>query len=216
MSSEQPEARPVLTGSVRRTFWYRLELGIKRLMDVVLCLAVLILGLPLLVLTAVLVKISSPGPVFFVQERIGKDEKPFRMIKFRSMKTAPVEAQGARSREAEAARMTPIGRFLRDYGFDELPQVLNILKGEMSIVGPRAPLPARAWEFTARQRKMFQMRPGWVSLAYRGRRSIPMEQRIELHVQYVETWSMCLDLMILVRSIPVVLLRQGVADVETG
>jgi len=193
----------------------RTQLAIKRMCDAIMSLSILLLGFPLLALIAALVKLSSPGPVFFVQERIGKGEKPFRMIKFRTMAVARDGKQGTSSSAADAARVTRVGRFLRDYGLDELPQAINILRGEMSVVGPRAPLPQRAHAYSERQRRVFKMRPGLVSIAvYEGRRSIPMEQRIELHVRYVETWSLCLDLKILLRAVPVVLFRRDTQDVS--
>ena len=189
------------------------QLTLKRLMDIVLCLAVIFVFWPLLVLIAVLVKLSSPGPIFFLQERVGLEQKPFRIIKFRTMverrSNEPVAAWTAE----EEARITPVGRFLRDYGLDELPQVLNILKGEMSIVGPRPPLPVQVEGYTAHQREMFQMRPGVLSLAaVEGRRSIPMDKRIALHVKYVQEWSLGLDLRILWQSLFVVLRRQDAAE----
>ncbi len=190
------------------------QLGIKRLIDVILSLALLILGFPLWVVLAILVRLSSPGPILFVQERVGKDGKPFRLCKFRSMTVAPPGSHPAGWSEAEEARITRVGRFLRDYGLDELPQVINILKGDMSIVGPRPPLPGRVRHYTERQRKVFQMRPGVTCLAaFLGRRSIPMEERVELHVQYVERWSLWLDLIILLRTIPVVLGRKDARDI---
>jgi lipopolysaccharide/colanic/teichoic acid biosynthesis glycosyltransferase len=192
----------------------RLQLGIKRLIDIIVSLALLILGFPLWVALAILVNLSSPGPILFVQERVGKDGKPFRLYKFRSMTVAPPGGPPAGWSEAEEARITRVGRFLRDYGLDELPQVLNILKGDMSIIGPRPPLPSRAKHYTERQRKVFQMRPGVICLAaFQGRRSIPMEERLELHVQYVERWSLWLDLIILLRTIPVVLGRKDARDI---
>jgi undecaprenyl phosphate N,N'-diacetylbacillosamine 1-phosphate transferase len=192
----------------------RFQLGIKRLIDIMVSLALLIPGFPLWVMLAILVNLSSPGPILFVQGRLGKDGKPFRLYKFRSMTVAPPGGQPAGWSEAEEARITRVGRFLRDYGLDELPQVLNILKGDMSIIGPRPPLPSRAKHYTERQRKVFQMRPGVICLAaFQGRRSIPMEERLELHVQYVERWSLWLDLKILLRSIPVVLGRKDARDI---
>jgi len=193
---------------------HRLQLGIKRLFDVLVSLLVLILGLPLFAILAVLVRLSSPGPVFFVQERAGKDGRPFRIYKFRTMTVAPPGYQTTRWNAAEEARITPIGGFLRDYGLDELPQAINILKGDMSVVGPRPRLPMQVRDYDERQRKVFQMRPGIVCLsAFQGRRSIPVEARIELQVQYVETWSLWLDLVILARTIPVVLGRKDARDI---
>lgn len=195
---------------------HQFQLTIKRLLDIVLCLVVIILTWPGLMLIALLVKFSSPGPVFFVQERVGLKQRIFRMVKFRTMEGKPLEETATVWTATEEARITSVGRFLRDYGLDELPQVLNILKGEMSIVGPRPPLPAQAEDYTERQRKMFQMRPGVLSLAaVEGRRSIPTEERIELHVEYVEDWSLGLDLEILWRSLFVVLGRQDATEVIT-
>jgi sugar transferase EpsL len=192
----------------------RLQLGIKRLFDVWVSLLVLILGLPLFAFLALLVKVSSPGPVFFVQERVGKDGRPFRIYKFRSMTVASPGYQPTRWNAAEEARITPIGGFLRDYGLDELPQAINILKGDMSVVGPRPRLPVQVRDYDERQHKVFQMRPGIVCLSvFQGRRSIPVETRVELQVQYVETWSLWLDLVILVRTIPVVLGRKDARDI---
>ena len=182
-------------------------------MDVLLSLLVLGVGLPLFLVIGVLVKLSSPGPVFFVQERVGKGGKPFVMYKFRSMTVAQPGYEPGFWGEEEQARVTRIGRVLREYGLDELPQVLNILRGDMSIVGPRPPLASRVTDYTARQRKVFAMRPGVLALgAIKGRRSIPMDERVELHVQYVESWSLRLDLHILLRSIPIVLRRQGASE----
>ncbi len=188
-------------------------LVIKRLFDIVVSLFVLILGSPLLILLAILVRLSSPGPVLFMQERPGYRGKPFKMLKFRSMTVNDSGNQALEWSQAEAARITPIGRFMRDYGLDELPQLLNILKGDMSIIGPRPPLMGWAEKFNDRQRVMFQMRPGVLSLAaVEGRRTIPMEHRIELHVQYVEQWSLWLDLIIFWRVAFVVLCRRNATE----
>ncbi|HQK99654.1 MAG TPA: sugar transferase [Smithellaceae bacterium] len=189
-----------------------IQLFIKRLIDVGVCLVLLVLGSPLLAVCAVVVKLSSPGPVFFVQTRVGRNEKPYRMIKFRTMTGAP-DPQSMKWSAREEARITGAGHFLRDYGIDELPQLINIIKGDMSIIGPRSPLPQQVKMFPARYKKMFAMRPGVLSLAViAGRRSVPIEKRYELHVQYVETWSLALDLKILWRSLFVVLRRESARD----
>ncbi len=194
--------------------WHQLQLATKRFLDIILCLVVLIVTAPLLGLIAFAVKLSSPGPIFFLQSRVGLNQKAFRMIKFRTMAESPSKAQTTDWTAAEEMRITPIGRFLRDYGLDELPQALNILRGDMSIVGPRPPLPDQVEQYTEYQRRMFQMRPGVISLAaVEGRRSIPMQQRIELHVRYVGSWSLGLDLAILWRAMFVVLRRQDAAEI---
>jgi len=193
------------------------QLVLKRFFDTIICSLVLVLGFPVFGLIALLVKLSSPGPVFFVQERVGLGGKTFRMIKFRTMTDKPISEPVTVWTEAEEARITRIGRFLRDYALDELPEVLNILKGDMSIIGPRPPLPAQVQDYTERERQVFRMRPGMLSWAFvEGRRSIPMEQRIEHHVWYVENWSLWLDVLIFWRGLLVLLKREGASEVVTS
>ena len=189
-----------------------IQLAIKRLFDVVVCLIVLILGAPIYLVVAALVKLSSPGPILFVQDRVGLMGRVFRTYKFRTMVGAPDESSVVWS-QSDEQRITRVGRFLRDYGLDELPQAVNILKGDMSIVGPRPPLPSQVESYSEHQKTMFRMRPGVFSLAaVRGRRSIPMEERIELHVRYVENWSLRLDAMILYKGLLVVLGRENASE----
>lgn len=143
-------------------------------------------------------------------------EKLFRIYKFRTMVGKPSRRAGLEWTASDEARITPVGRFLRDYGLDELPQILNILRGEMSIVGPRPPLPMQVEAYTERQLKVFGMRPGVLSLAaVEGRRSLPVERRIELHICYVENWSLSMDLRIFLRAIWVVLRRKNATEVLT-
>jgi len=202
---------PVITPSLKsRRF-------VKRAIDILLSSLILIFGLPLLVLLAVLVKVSSRGPVLFVQDRAGLRGRAFRILKFRTMAHRPAKQQAMTWTQDDERSITRIGRFLRDYGLDELPQLVNILKGDMSIVGPRPPLPEQAEQYTEQQRKMFGMRPGVLSLAaIRGRRSIPVEQRIGLHVWYVENWSLSLDWVILWRALFVVLGRKNASETLAG
>ncbi len=193
-----------------------LQLTLKRLLDIVLCLVVLLVSGPALLLIALLIKVTSPGPVFFVQERVGLGQRVYRMPKFRTMTDRPSGRSKLAWTAEDEARITPLGRTLRDYGLDELPQLYSILKGDMSIVGPRPPLPAQVESYTERQKRMFRMRPGVVSLAaVEGRRSLPVEARIDLHVRYVESWSLRLDLQILWRALFVVLGRQDAVEVST-
>ncbi len=195
---------------------YRFQLQVKRTMDVILCIAVTAVVWPVLVLLALLVKLSSPGSVFFIQERVGLNQKAFRMIKFRTMTGQTLDRSARVWSAAEESRITPIGRFLRDFGLDELPQLFNIIKGDMSIVGPRPPLPEQVQNYTEHQCIAFRMRPGVLSLAgVMGRRSIPLEQRVEYHVQYVETWSLWLDLKIMVRAIRVVFGKKNIVEVAS-
>ena len=185
------------------------------MIDLAACAVILIVGLPILLLIAFVVKVTSPGPIFFIQPRVGKNQKVYKMIKFRTMTGTPDEG-ASRWTSADAARITPIGNFLRDYGVDELPQVINIMGGDMSIVGPRPPLPVQVETYTQEQRKVFSMRPGVLSLAaIEGRRAISMDERIALHVKYIETWSLMLDFRIIWRCLFVVLGRKNVTEVLT-
>lgn len=194
----------------------KLRLSVKRIFDIVICSVIMVLGFPLLILLALLVKISSKGPIFFIQVRVGRHEKPYKIIKFRTMSGAP-DQNATHWTKSEEDRITSVGRFMRDYGLDELPQLLNIMKGDMSIVGPRTPLPQQVATFAPRLKKMFDMRPGVLSLAaIAGRRNLTMNERYELHVQYVEKWSLRLDLKILWQSLFVVLRREAASETQWG
>ena len=194
----------------------KLQLSIKRIFDIVICSVIMVLGFPILILLALLVKISSKGPIFFIQVRVGRNEKPYKIIKFRTMSGAP-DQNATHWTKSEEDRITSVGRFMRDYGLDELPQLLNIMKGDMSIVGPRSPLPQQVATFAPRLKKMFDMRPGVLSLAaIAGRRNLTMNERYELHVQYVEKWSLRLDLKILWQSLFVVLRREAASETQWG
>ena len=163
-----------------------IQLAIKRLFDVVICLMILVIGSPIYLIIAILVRLSSPGPVFFVQDRVGLNGRIFQMYKFRTMVGAPSESITVWS-QSDEDRITKVGRLLRDYGLDELPQAVNILRGDMSIVGPRPPLPSQVEKYSDHQKAIFKMRPGVFSLAVvNGRRSIPLEERIEWHIRYVQ------------------------------
>ena len=191
-----------------------ISFAVKRLMDIILCIVVFIFVLPLLILIPILVKISSPGPVFFIQKRIGQDKKQFNIVKFRTM-IPTSKTQSKKWSKEEENRITTIGRFLRDFGLDELPQMYNILKGEMSIIGPRALMPMTIDDLPLEdQRKLAKMRPGVLCLsAIRGRRSLPMHERIEYQIKYVNEWSLSLDLKILWKSLFVVLFHKDANEI---
>jgi lipopolysaccharide/colanic/teichoic acid biosynthesis glycosyltransferase len=174
--------------------------AIKRTMDVVGAAVGLAVGSPILAVVAVLVRATSPGPVLFRQERAGRAMQPFTMYKFRTMR-ADADPFGVSPREAGDARLTRIGRFLRETSLDEWPQLWNILRGDMSLVGPRPLYMSQARRFTERERRRLQVRPGMTGLAQtRGRGEIPHEEKLELDVQYVEKQSVRLDLRILWRT----------------
>jgi len=174
--------------------------AIKRTMDVVGAVVGLAVGSPILAVVALLVRLGSPGPVLFRQERAGRAMKPFTMVKFRTMR-ADADPFGVSPREARDPRLTRVGRFLRETSLDELPQLWNVLRGDMSLVGPRPLYMSQAREFTQRQRRRLEVRPGMTGLAQtRGRGEISHEEKLELDVQYVEKQSVRLDLRILRRT----------------
>ena len=196
---------------------------LKRVFDFVLSLALLIILSPVLLATAALIAIFSPGPIFFVQERLGINKHRFRIYKFRTMipnaEQAQVqveclnEAQGPVFKIKNDPRITPLGKFLRKTSLDELPQLFNVLKGDMSLVGPR-PLPVRDYEGFDQDwhRRRFSVRPGITCLwQVKGRSSIAFEQWMELDMQYIDQWSLWLDLKILANTIPAVLKGSGAA-----
>ncbi|HEC35629.1 MAG TPA: sugar transferase [Anaerolineae bacterium] len=187
---------------------------IKRLMDVTLSLLGLTLSLPLSLVIALLIKIDSQGPVLFRQTRIGKDGKPFTCYKFRTMYVDAPDIRnpdGSTFNAEDDPRVTRVGRFLRKTTLDELAQFINVLKGDMSIVGPRPDLPDQVRLYSERHKKRLLVKPGMTGWAWiHGRNSIPWELRRELDVEYVENYSLWLDFQILLRTIPMVLLAKGV------
>lgn len=172
----------------------------KRIMDIAVSGAGLIITSPILLLTALLIKIDSPGKVLFMQERIGKDGKVFKIAKFRSMCTGAEHTGSGVYSGKDDARVTRVGKFIRATSIDELPQLYNILKGDMSLIGPRPPLTYHPWtidKYTEEQLHMFDIRPGitgWAQI--HGRKSVEWNKRIELNVWYVRHISFWLDLKI--------------------
>jgi|SRR5271165_6904811 len=199
---------------------------IKRIIDIILSTLLLLFLAPVLALTAILIKLTSQGPVLFVQKRIGLNKRVFDIFKFRTMvsdaeeRLAELEdlneVSGPVFKIKHDPRVTGVGKFLRKTSIDELPQLLNVLKGDMSLVGPR-PLQMRDYELFTQagpdwQRCRFSVRPGITCLwQVNGRSSIPFEQWMELDLQYVRKWSLWLDLQILAKTIPAVLKGSGAA-----
>jgi len=173
--------------------------------------ALLILG-PVFLLIAVLIKMDSPGPAIFRQQRVGKDMKPFTLYKFRTMR-ADVDAYGPSPHSGDDPRITRVGRFLREYSLDELPQLFNVLKGEMSLVGPRPLYMRQALKWNDRQKRRLEVKPGLTGLAQVfGRGELPIEDKIELDVQYVERASLRLDLWLLWKTLQAVFRREGIYE----
>lgn len=196
---------------------------IKRLLDIVVSLTSLVLLSPFLLIVAALAKLDSPGPVLFGQERVGLNKRRFRMYKFRTMVDGAEEQQVELEDRNEVSgpvfklkndpRITRLGRFLRKTSIDELPQLFNVLRGDMSLVGPR-PLPVRDYEKFDEdwQRRRISVRPGMTCLwQINGRSSLDFEKWMELDMCYIDHWSLWLDLKILAKTMPAVLRGTGAA-----
>lgn len=187
----------------------------KRAVDLAVALPVTIAAAPVMAAVALWVRSDSPGPVLFRQTRAGYAGRPFTLLKFRTMVDG-AESMGTGLRTTSGdPRITRAGAFLRRTSLDELPQLWNIVRGDMSLVGPRPTVPSQLERYTARQRTRLLARPGLTGLAQiRGRNAIPWSQRIEIDIEYVEGWRPRLDAEILVRTVGVVLGRGGTYSEE--
>lgn len=208
-----------------------LEMSFKRVIDIGFALAVMILGLPFYGLIAVLIKLTSEGPVLFVQDRVGKEGRPFKFYKFRTMLVDNSDAahrsfaaefiKGRVMQEPSGSqkpvfkmqndpRVTPIGRFLRKTSLDELPQFINVLKGDMTLVGPRPPLAYELAHYKEWHRGRLAVKPGLTGLwQVSGRSTVPFDEMVMLDLYYIENWSLALDLKIILRTVPVMLFGLG-------
>jgi undecaprenyl phosphate N,N'-diacetylbacillosamine 1-phosphate transferase len=184
----------------------KLQKIIKRIFDIFLSLIVLIIFLPLWIVVAMLIKATSPGPVFFLQDRPGLHKKIFKVYKFRTMKLGSEKMVKGQEVMKEDDRITYIGKFLRRSKVDEIPQVLNVLKGEMSLVGPRPERIASIADYTEEIAKRLNTKPGMTGLAQvSGNIHLSLENRYKFDVYYVEYFSLWLDLKIIIRTVGVVL-----------
>ncbi|MCA1552945.1 MAG: sugar transferase, partial [Chloroflexi bacterium] len=194
--------------------------AVKRVMDIVLSVLALVVLSPLLLLIALAIKVDSPGPILFRQTRIGRGGKPFTCYKFRSMREG-AEAEVERLAELNEAtgplfkirndpRLTRMGRMFRRTSLDELPQVVNVLRGEMSLVGPRPPLPREVVQYEEWHKKRLEVAPGMSGLwQVSGRSLLTFDEMVMLDLFYIENWSLALDLKIMLRTVPSVLLADG-------
>ncbi|HAV5950905.1 sugar transferase [Acinetobacter baumannii] len=180
----------------------------KRLVDIVISLIALTVLSPIFLIVAYKVRKNLGSPIFFYQERPGKDGKLFKMIKFRSMKDA-LDKNGNLLPDEE--RITPFGQKLRSTTLDEMPQLINVLKGDMSIVGPRPQLADFMKHYTPRQMRRHEVRPGMTGLAQvSGRNNLSWEEKFELDVEYVENHNIWLDFKIMVKTVLVMLKKEGI------
>jgi exopolysaccharide biosynthesis polyprenyl glycosylphosphotransferase len=197
------------------------QLAMKRLIDIVGSAALLIALAPLFAVVTLLIRLDSPGPVFFAQERVGLNKRRFRILKFRTMVEGSDqqqhmlehlnEAEGPVFKIKNDPRVTRLGRFLRRFSIDELPQLVNVLKGDMSLVGPR-PLPVRDVERIDIRwhKRRFSIKPGITCLwQVNGRSNIGFNEWVRMDLDYIDKWSLALDLLILMKTIPVVFRGPG-------
>lgn len=197
------------------------RLALKRLIDIVVSALLLIALSPLFFVVALLIKLTSPGPVFYKQRRMGLNGRTFILLKFRSMRVGADreledlrehnEMQGPVFKMADDPRITGLGRWLRRYSIDELPQLFNVFVGQMSLVGPRPPLPEEVSLYMRKQRRRLSMRPGLTcTWQVSGRNEIPdFEQWAKLDLEYIDNWSLKRDFQLLLRTIPAVLSGSG-------
>lgn len=218
VSMEFLENVPLLTFSTTpdRAF----SLLVKRIMDIVISAILLVVFFPFCVVVGTLIKLTSKGPVIYKQVRCGLYGRRFVLFKFRSMREGAEdvlweikhlnEMDGPVFKMRNDPRVTPLGRFLRRSSIDELPQFWNVLKGDMSLVGPRAPLPEEVREYSRWQRRRLSVKPGITCLwQVSGRNEIDFHEWMKLDLHYIDNWSLLLDLKILLRTFPVVLLGRG-------
>jgi lipopolysaccharide/colanic/teichoic acid biosynthesis glycosyltransferase len=202
----------------------------KRAIDIIVSSFVLIFGLPFYLLLALFIKLTSEGPVLYVQDRIGENQHPFRMLKFRTMTNGNNDQVHRRFAEdfinghsngngngkngakndvfkiVDDPRVTSIGRFLRKTSLDELPQFINVLRGEMSIVGPRPPLTYELDHYQEWHKRRLTVRPGLSGLwQVSGRSTVPFDEMVMLDLYYIDNWSLLLDVKIIARTLPVML-----------
>ena len=180
---------------------------VKRAIDILIAGLALILSLPIQLVVALLVRINLGSPVLFTQQRPGRSGRMFTMYKFRTMRDITEDLV------SDEDRITPFGSWLRSTSLDELPELLNVLKGDMSIVGPRPLLPEYLPLYTARQARRHEVRPGVTGLAQvKGRNAMPWAERLAWDVRYVETRSFALDCRIVLDTFKVVLAREGITE----
>lgn len=215
---EELDGMPLLTFSTTPTS--HLKLLAKRTVDLGVSALVLTLSLPLILLIALAIKLSSKGPVFFRQIRCGLNGRRFTLLKFRTMVANAEQRRGELLHLNEMdgpvfklkrdPRVTPVGRFLRKFSLDELPQLWNVLKGDMSLVGPRPPIPEEVASYKRWQRRRLSMKPGLTCLwQISGRNQVDFDRWMELDLEYIDSWSPLLDLKILLKTIPAVLSGRG-------
>ena len=190
---------------------------IRRAFDIAAAAAGLVLSSPLLALAIVAIRLESRGGAFYRQRRVGKDGHEFDVLKLRTMVDGAEHIGAGLAVNAGDARITRVGRILRRTSLDELPNLVNVLRGEMAIVGPRPTLPSQVAQYTERERGRLAVKPGITGWAQvNGRASLPWSQRIELDLWYIEHRSWRLDLRILARTVRIIVAGEGIYKGRTG
>lgn len=192
----------------------------KRAVDIVVGVALLILLLPVILISALLVRVTSSGPVLYLQERVGKGGEPIRMYKFRSMRLGAHltrdelrnlnEVTGPVFKIRQDPRITPVGRWLRKLSIDEIPQLINVLRGHMSLVGPRPPLPEEFATYTELERQRLSVKPGLTCIwQVSGRSDVDFKTWVGMDLEYISTWNLRRDFRLLLRTLPAVINGRG-------
>ncbi len=218
MELHQFDGFPLLSFSTTPT--NEVLMVVRRILDVLLAGLLVVITLPITAVTALLIKLTSPGPVLFKQDRCGLNGRLFLMYKFRSMVNnaeqlrfeleALNEMDGPVFKSSRDPRITTIGKIIRRFSIDELPQLYNVLRGDMSLVGPRPPLPQEVARYERWQRRRLSMKPGITCLwQISGRNEVSFDDWMKLDLTYIDNWSLLLDLKILLKTVPVVLLGRG-------
>ncbi|KOY75854.1 Bacterial sugar transferase [Apilactobacillus kunkeei] len=187
-------------------------LTVKRLFDIAASLFALLITLPLTLVVSLCIYLDDRGPIFYTQERIGKDGKPFRIYKFRSMcqnadakkkeLTEQNEVNGAMFKMSNDPRVTRVGCFIRRHSIDELPQLINVLLGNMTVVGPRPPLPEEVAQYSQHDKERLKVKPGCTGLwQVSGRNSLDFDEMVELDIDYIEHASLLLDMKICFKTV---------------
>jgi lipopolysaccharide/colanic/teichoic acid biosynthesis glycosyltransferase len=190
---------------------------IRRAIDVVVSAVALVLAAPVLAAAMLAIRLDSPGPVIYRQRRAGRHGVPFDVLKLRTMVTGAEHLGAGLAVDANDSRITRVGAFLRRTSLDELPNLVNVLRGEMSLIGPRPTLPVQVDQYSERQRGRLAIRPGITGWAQvNGRASLPWSERIELDLYYIEHRSAALDLRILSRTLAMVWGGSGLYKGEAG
>ncbi len=220
-SGERPMVAGIVWGHrglVAAPWWQR---ALKRAVDIVGAALGLVLLAPILLASALAVKLGSPGPVLYVSDRVGRGGRPLRMMKFRSMRHGAHHARdhhdhlnihdsGPIFKIKDDPRVTPVGRVLRRSSLDELPQLWNVLRGDMSLVGPRPPLPEEFARYGARERRRQEVKPGITCIwQVSGRSDIDFDTWVNMDIAYIDGWSLRLDARLLARTLGAVVSRRG-------